>query len=70
MHITMTKNEIGQIIKERRVYLSITQKDLAEIVGISLRSLVDTEKGNGNPTIDQLTKILNALGLTIKISAL
>lgn len=70
MHITMTKNEIGQIIKERRVYLSITQKDLAEIVGISLRSLVDTEKGNGNPTIDQLTKILNALGLTIKISVL
>jgi y4mF family transcriptional regulator len=66
----MTKNEIGQIIKERRVYLGITQKDLAEIVGISLRSLVDIEKGNGNPTIDQLTKILNALGLTIKISAL
>lgn len=70
MHINMTKNEIGQIIKERRVYLNITQKDLAEIVGISLRSLVDIEKGNGNPTIDQLTKILNALGLTIKISAL
>lgn len=66
----MTKNEIGQIIKERRVYLNITQKDLAEIVGISLRSLVDIEKGNGNPTIDQLNKILNALGLTIKISAL
>lgn len=70
MHINMTKNEIGQIIKERRVYLGITQKDLAEIVGISLRSLVDIEKGNGNPTIDQITKILNALGLTIKISAL
>ena len=70
MHINMTKNEIGQIIKERRVYLNITQKDLAEIVGISLRSLVDIEKGNGNPTIDQLNKILNALGLAIKISTL
>jgi y4mF family transcriptional regulator len=70
MHIKITKNEIGQIIKKRRIYLGITQKDLAEIVGISLRSLVDIEKGNGNPTIDQLTKILNALGLTIKISVL
>jgi len=66
----MTKNEIGQIIKERRVYLGITQKDLAEIVGISLRSLVNIENGTGNPTIDQLNKILNALGITIKISAL
>ncbi|HCY75811.1 MAG TPA: transcriptional regulator [Ignavibacteriales bacterium] len=64
----MTKIEIGQIIKERRVYLGITQKDLADIVGISLRSLVDIENGNGNPTIDQLNKILNALGLTLKIS--
>lgn len=65
----MEKIEIGQIIKDRRVYLGITQKDLAEIVDISLRSLVDIENGNGNPTIDQLNKILNALGLTIKISA-
>ena len=66
----MTKNEIGQIIKDRRVYLGITQKDLSEIVDISLRSLVDIENGNGNPTIDQLNKTLNALGLTIKISVL
>lgn len=70
IHIKMTKNEIGQIIKDRRFYLGITQKDLTEIVDISLRSLVDIENGNGNPTIDQLNKILYALGLTIKISAL
>jgi y4mF family transcriptional regulator len=66
----MTKIKIGQIIKERRTSLGVTQKDLSEIVDISLRSLVDIENGNGNPTIDQLNKILNALGLTIKISAL
>ena len=66
----MKKTEIGQIIKDRRVYLGITQKDLSEIVDISLRSLVDIENGNGNPTIDQLNKTLNALGLIIKISAL
>lgn len=66
----MRKVEIGQIIKERRDLLNITQKDLAEIVGVSLRSLVDIESGNGNPTIDQLSKILNALGLALKISAL
>ena len=37
------------------------------IVGIGLRSLVDTEQGKGNPTIDQLHKITEALGLTIEV---
>ena len=63
----MTKKEIGQVIKERRKFLKIRQKDLSEIVGISLRSLVDIETGKGNPTIDQLNKILDVLGLSIKI---
>ena len=63
----MTKKEIGQVIKERSKFLKIRQKDLSEIVGISLRSLVDIETGKGNPTIDQLNKILDVLGLSIKI---
>ena len=63
----MTKNEIGQNIRERRKFLRITQKELSEIVGIGLRSLIDIESGKGNPTIEQLQKIVSALGLTIEI---
>jgi transcriptional regulator with XRE-family HTH domain len=63
----MKKIEIGQIIKERRKYLNITQKDLSEIVGIGLRSLINIENGIGNPTFDQLQKIAAALGMELKI---
>ena len=64
----MNNIEIGKIVKERRKFLRINQKDLSEIVEISLRSLVDIESGKGNPTIEQLNKILKALGLSIKIT--
>ena len=60
--------EIGHTIRKRRKFLSIMQKDLSEITGISLRSLIDIESGKGNPSINQLNKILDALGLTLKLT--
>jgi|WetSurMetagenome_2_1015567.scaffolds.fasta_scaffold38445_2 y4mF family transcriptional regulator len=59
--------KIGQIIKERRKSLNVTQNDLAEISGISARSLKDIEIGKGNPTLMQLIKILNSLGLKLNV---
>jgi y4mF family transcriptional regulator len=64
----MTKNEIGIAIKDRRKFLKMTQKELADIVDAGLRSLVDIENGKGNPTIQQLNKILDVLGLKINIT--
>ena len=64
----MTKKEIGKLIKDRRKFLKITQKELSDIVGVGLRSLVDIENGKGNPTIDQINKILEALGLKMDIT--
>lgn len=63
----MNKEKIGHYIKMRRSLLSITQNDLAEIAGISLRSLKDIETGKGNPTLSQLEKIAEPLGLVIKV---
>jgi transcriptional regulator with XRE-family HTH domain len=63
----MNIKEIGLEIKKRRKYLSITQEDLAEITGISRRSLQYIESGKMNPSVEQLEKILKALGLEIII---
>ncbi len=63
----MNKKEIGKIIRGRRKYLKITQKDFAEIIGLSLRNFVDIENGKANPTLDALQKIAHALGLEITI---
>ena len=62
-----TKNYIGEQIKKRRKFLKLTQDDLAEISDISVRSLKAVEKGEGNPGLRQLIKLLDTLGLEIKV---
>jgi len=61
------KKNIGNQIKKRRKFLKITQKHLSELTGVSLRSLQMIENGQINTTIEQLDKILNVLGLRIKL---
>ena len=59
---------LGRQIRDRRNYLNITQVDLAEIAGVSLRSLIDIEQGKGNPSLGQLMKILDVLGMKVEIT--
>lgn len=66
----MDINEIGKKIKNRRKFLKITQEDLADISGISERTLRDIEKGLANPELQSLMKICEVLGLELKISVI
>lgn len=56
-----------KIIKERRVLLGLTQQDLADYTGLSLRFIKSVETGKGNPSIESLEKIAQVLGLEIVI---
>ena len=58
---------IGEEIRKRRKMLGIIQPELADIAGVSLRSLIEIENGTGNPTLIQIMKVLDALGLKINI---
>jgi putative transcriptional regulator len=59
--------ELGRKCKERREQLSFTQGDLAEITGISQRTIRSIEKGSGSISLTNLTKVTDALGLEILI---
>ena len=63
----MTLTYLIEEIKERRKILDVTQETLAEISGVGLRTLKQLESGNGNPTLETLQKICDALGLEIKL---
>ena len=54
---------IGEQIRLRRKELMITQPNLADIAGISINTLYKIERGQANPTIEVLGKILDVLGL-------
>ncbi len=59
--------EIIKTIKLRRKHLGINQTDLAEISGVSLRTIKSIESNNGNPNILTLLKILETLGMEMDI---
>lgn len=63
-----TNQEIGGKIRERRKKLRLRQRDLAELAGVTLRGLTDLENGKANPTINQLVKLAEVLGLEIRLT--
>ena len=60
-------DKVGNAIKERRKILKITQRTLAELAGVGINTLTKIERGEGNPTIEVLEKILDTLGLELQI---
>ena len=56
---------LGMQIKERRKALKITQKELADLAGISIYTVVAAERGQGDPKISTYLAICNVLGLKL-----
>ncbi len=57
--------ELIKTIKERRKVMQVTQKTLAELSGVGLRTLKQFESGKGNPTLLTLHKLADVLGMEI-----
>lgn len=65
--MNFTLDNLSQLLRRRRRELGVTQADLARLAGLSLHGVSDIETGRGNPTLETLLKILDALGLRIVI---
>lgn len=61
----MLVNQIGAIIRNRRKELGITQPHLAEIAELSINTLYKLERGQGNPSLEVITKLADVLGMEI-----
>ena len=57
-----------KIIRERRNLLGLTQQDLADYTGLSLRIIKSIESGKGNPSVGNLDRIADILGLEISLT--
>ncbi len=60
------KNSIERI-KSRRKQLNYTQKDMAELTGLSERTIRSIENGEVSTSIESFIKILVVLGLEISV---
>lgn len=58
---------LGKMVRQRRKDLGITQSSLADLAGISHNTIYKFEKGQNNPSIKVIEKILTVLGLEITV---
>ena len=63
-----TTQAIGQIIRENRKRLGVTQKDLALTSGTGLRFVIDLEKGKETCQIGKVLTVLQTLGIQIALT--
>lgn len=63
----MHSRELVNIVKARRESLNVTQETLAQLSGVALRTLKQFESGKGNPTLQTLQKLGDALGLEVTV---
>jgi len=67
-HLTnMTNEELIRTIKARKEILAINQEYLAELSGVGIATLKRLESGKGNITLKNLQKIVDVLGLEVKL---
>jgi transcriptional regulator with XRE-family HTH domain len=58
---------IGSVIRKRRMSLRVDQRTLSEISGIAVHTLSNIEAGKGNPTVATLERVLDALGMELRV---
>ncbi len=63
----MNLNNLGLMIREGRVLKQLSQEQLSEKAGVSIKSLHSIELGKANPSIMLLSSILNALDLELVV---
>jgi y4mF family transcriptional regulator len=66
--VKYTVQKIGQLVRESRKRLGVTQKDLALTSGTGLRFVIDLEKGKETCQIGKALTVLQTLGIKIVLA--
>jgi y4mF family transcriptional regulator len=61
-------NDIGNLIRETRKNLGVTQKELALTSGTGLRFIIDLEKGKETCEIGKALTVLQTLGIKLTLT--
>jgi len=62
-----SSTEIGKTIKKRREILGLLQPQLASLASVSTRTIQLVELGTGNPSLNTLSQIADALGMSVRL---
>ena len=63
-----TTVSIGELVKQTRKHLKITQRDLALTSGTGLRFIIELEQGKSTCQLGKVLTVLNTLGISIQLT--
>jgi y4mF family transcriptional regulator len=63
-----TSQQIGQLIRDTRKKLGVTQKDLSLTSGTGLRFVIDLERGKETCEIGKALRVLQTLGIKLTLT--
>ena len=64
------RRELGSEVLGRRLQLGLSQRDLARRMGTSQNYIYRIETGRANPTLDNLQRLSEVLGASLKVQLL
>lgn len=70
MTLIDTPQHLGDAVRHARKALGLTQPQLALAAGVGVRFIVDLEAGKPTVRLENVLKVLQALGATLSLSGL
>ena len=64
-----TPEHLGDVVRQTRKALSLTQPQLALAAGVGVRFIVDLEAGKPTVRLENILRVLQALGATLNVSS-
>ncbi|MCW5599780.1 MAG: helix-turn-helix transcriptional regulator [Nitrosomonas sp.] len=65
-----TPQHLGDVVRRARKALSLTQPQLALAAGVGVRFIVDLEAGKPTVRLENVLRVLQALGATLAVTGL
>ena len=65
-----TPQHLGEIVRQARKALRLTQPQLALAAGVGVRFIVDLEAGKPTVRLENVLRVLQGLGITLAVSGL
>jgi len=62
-----SSEDMGQVIKQRRKALGMSQEMLASLTGVAQPNLSKIERGQGTATLETYLRLLSTLGLELSV---
>lgn len=61
-----TPHQLGQLIRQRRRELGLTQTQVAEVANTNLRFVSELERGKPTARLENVMRVLEALGIELE----